>query len=136
MSEVKICLSIQRCSVQFSRSVVSNSLQPHESQHTRLPCPSPTPGACSNSCPWRWWCHPTSSSSVIPFSSCLQFFPSSESFPVSQLLASGGQSTMNIQNKFPLEWTSLISLLSKDSQEYSPTPQFKKHQYFSAQLSL
>ena len=123
-------------SVQFSCSVVSDSLRPHEPQHARPPCPSPSPGVHSDSRPSSQWCHPTISSSVIPFSSCPQSFPESGSFPVSQLLASGGQSTMNIQNKFPLEWTSLISLLSKDSQEYSPTPQFKKHQYFSAQLSL
>ena len=80
-------------SVQFSRSVVSDSLWPHESQHTRPPCPSPTPGVHSNLCPSSRWCHPTISSSVIPFSSCPQFLPASESFPVSQLFAWGGQST-------------------------------------------
>ena len=79
-------------SVQFSHSVVSNSLQPHEPQHTRPPCPSPTAGACSNSCPSRWWSHPTISSSVVPFSSCLQSFPASGSFPVNQFFTSGGQS--------------------------------------------
>ena len=79
-------------SVQFSRSVVSNSLQLHESQHARPPCPSPTPGAYSNSCPSSWWCHPAISSSVIPFSSCLQSLPASESFPMSQLFVWGGQS--------------------------------------------
>ena len=79
-------------SVQFSRSVGSDSLQPHGLQHTRLPCPSPTPGACSNSCPSSWWFHPTDSSSVTPFSLCLQSFPASRSFPKSQFFASGGQS--------------------------------------------
>ena len=122
-------------SVQFSRLVVSDSLRPHGLQHARLPCPSPTPRACSNSCLLSRWCHPTISSSVIPFSSCLQSFPVSGSFPVSQFFASGGQSIgipasasvlpMTIQDWFPLGWTSWISLQSKDSQESSPTPQFK-----------
>ena len=106
--------------VQFSRSVVSDSLWPHESQHARPPCPSPTPGVHPNSCPSRWWCHPTTSSSVVPFSR-LQSFPASGSFPMSQCFASSGQSTgasgsvlpMNIQNWFPLELTGLISLQSK-----------------------
>ena len=80
-------------SVQFSRSVVSDSLRPHESQHTRPPCPSPTPGVHSDSHPSSWWCHPAISSSVIPFSSCPQSLPASESFPMSQVLAWGGQST-------------------------------------------
>ena len=96
--------------VQFSRSVISNSLQPHGLQHTRLPCPSATPRACSNSCSLRQWCHPTISSSVVPFSSCLQTFPASGSFPVSQFFTSGGQRIgvsasvfpMNIQDWFPL----------------------------------
>ena len=105
-------------SIQFSRSVTSNSLWPHGLQHARPPCPSPTPGACSNSCPSSQWCHPTISSSVVPFSSCLQSFPASGSFPMSQLFASGGQSVgvsasasvlpMNIQDWFPLGWTGLI----------------------------
>ena len=99
---------------QFSSSVVSNSLGPHGLQHARPLCPSPTPRVYSNSCPLGWWCHPTISSSVIPFSSCLQSFPASGSFPMSQLFASGGQSIgpsasasvlpMNIQGWFPLEW--------------------------------
>ena len=99
-------------SVQFSRSVVSNSLQPHRLQHARLPCPSPTPRAWSNSCPLSQWCHPTSSSSVVPFSSWLQSFPTSGSFPMSQFFTSGGQRIgvwasasvlpMNIQDWFPL----------------------------------
>ena len=123
------------CSVQFSHSVMSNSLQPHGLQHTRLPCPLPTPGAYSNSCPLSQWCHPSISSSVLPFSSHLQSFPSSGSFQMCQFFASAGQSTgvsasasvlpMNIQDWFPLGWTGLISLLSRDSQEPSPTPQFK-----------
>ena len=102
---------------------MSDSLQPHGLQHTRLPCPSPTPGACSNSCSSSWWCHPTMSSSVIPLSFCLQSFPASGSFPRSQFYASGGQSTgvsasasvlpMNIQDWFPLGLTGWISLPSK-----------------------
>ena len=110
-------------------------LWPHRLQHTRLPCPSPSPRACSNSCPLSRWCHPIISSSVVPFSSCLQSFPASGSFPISQFFESGGQSTrasasaavlpMNIQDWFPLELTGFISLQSKDSQESSPTPQFK-----------
>jgi len=121
-------------SVQFSRSITSNSLWPHGLQHTRLPCSSPTPGACSNSCPSSQFCHPTISSSVVPFSSCLQSFPASGSFPRSQF-SSGGQSVgvsasasvllMNIQDWFPLGWTGWISLQSKGLSESSPTPQFK-----------
>ena len=115
---------LYRCSsVQFSCSVVSNSLWPHELQHARLPCPSPTPGACSNSCPSSRWCHPTISSSVVPFPSCLQSFPASGSFLMSQFFTSGGQSIgisasasvlpMNIQDWFALGLTGWISLLSK-----------------------
>ena len=110
-------------SVQFSCSVVSNSLWPHGLQHARLPCPSPTPGAYSNSCPLSRWCHPTTSSSVVPFSSHLQSFPASGSFPVSQFFTSGGQNIgasasvsvlpMNIQDWFPLGLIGLISLQSK-----------------------
>jgi len=107
----------QFSSVQFSGSVVSNSLRPHELQHARPPCPSPTPRVHSNSCPLSRWCHPTISSSVVPFS-CLQSIPASQSFPVSQFFASGGQSVvsvlpMNIQEWFPLGWTYLISFQSK-----------------------
>ena len=104
----------------FSHSVVSDSLRPHGLQHARPPRPSPTPGACSNSCPSSWWCHPTISSSVIPFSSCFQSFPASGSFPMNRIFASGGQSIgasalvsvlpLNIQGWFPLGWTGLISL--------------------------
>ena len=111
------------CSVQFIHSVVSNSLWPHGLQHARPPCPSPTPRAYSNSCPLSQWCHPTISFSVVPFSSCLQSFPASGSFQISQFFASGGQSIgisasasvppMNIQDWFPSGWTGWISLQSK-----------------------
>ena len=107
----------------FSCSVMSNSLRSHGLQHARLPCPSPTPGVYSNSCPSSRWCHPTISSSVVPFSSCLQSFPASGSFPMNRLFSSGGPSVgtstsasvlpMNIQDWFPLGLTSLISLQSK-----------------------
>ena len=110
-------------SVQFSRSVVSNSFRPQALQHTRPPCPSPTPGACSNSCPLSRWCHPTISSSVTPLSSCPQSLPASGSFPMSQHFTWGGQSIgvstsasvlpMNIQDWSPLGWTGWVSLQSK-----------------------
>ena len=122
-------------SVQFSCSVVSDSLRPHGLQHTRFPCPSPTSGAYSDSCPSSQWCHPTISSSVVPFSSCPQSFPASGSFQMSQLSTSGGQSTgvsalvlflpKNTQDWSPLGWTGWISLQSKGLSESSPTPQFK-----------
>ena len=122
-------------SVQSSHSVMSNSLWPRGLQHARLPCPSTIPGACSNSCPLRCWCHPTITSSVVPFS-CLQSFPASRSFPKSQFFASGGQNIgvsasasvlpMNIQGWFPLGWTGWISLQSKElSRVFPTTPQFK-----------
>ena len=133
-------------SVQFSRSVVSDSLQPHGLQHVRPPCPSPTPRACSNSCPSTWWCHPTISSSVIPFSSYLQSFQASGSFPMSQFFASGGQSSgvsasasvflMNIQDWFSLGLTGLISLQSKGLPRVFSNTTVQKHQFFGAQLSL
>ena len=114
---------------------MSNSVQPHELQHARPPCPSPTPGVHPNPCPLSRWCHPTISSSVVPFSSCPQSFPASGSFPMSQLFASGGRSIgisastsvlpMNTQDWSPLGWTGWISLHSRDSNESSPTPQFK-----------
>ena len=120
--------------VQFSCSVMFYYLQPHGLQHTRPPCPSPTPGACSNSCLSSQRCDPNFSSSVIPFS-CLQSFPTSGFFPMSHFFALGGQNIgvstlasvhpVNIQDWFPLGWTGLISLQSKDSQESSPTPQFR-----------
>ena len=120
---------------QISCSVVSDSLRSHESQHARPPCPSPTPRVCSNSCPSSWWCHPTISSSVVPFSSCPQSFPASGSFQMSQFFASDGQIIaisasasvlpMNIQNWFPLDWLVGSPCSPRDSQESSPTPQFK-----------
>ena len=130
-------------SVQFSHSVVSNSLRPHGLQHARPPCPSPTPGVHSNSCPLSRWCHPTISSSVIPFSSCPQSFPASKSFQMSPLFASGGQSIealasvlpMNIQDWFPLGLTGLISLLSKGPSRVFSNTTVQKHQFFGAQLS-
>ena len=133
-------------SVQFSCLVVSNSLRCHEPQQARPPCPSPTPGVYSNSRPLSRWCHPTISSSVIPFSSCLQSFPASGSFQVSQFFPSGGQSIgvsasasvfpMNIQDWFPLGWTGWISLLSKRLSRVFSNTTVQKHQFFGAQLSL
>ena len=120
-----------------------NSLGSNGLQQAMLPCPSPTPGTCSNSCPFSQWYHPTISSFLIPFSSCLQSFPASGSFPVSQLLASGGQSIgasasvlpMNIQDWFPLGWTGLFSLQSKGlTRVFNTTAQ--KHQFFGIQPSL
>ena len=132
-------------SVQFSRSVVSDSLQPHGLQQARLPCPSPTPGTCSNSCPLSQLCHPTISSSGIPFSSCLQL-SQNQGLPTSQLFASGGQSIeasastsvlpMNIQDWFPLGSTGLISLQSKGLSRVFSNTTVQKHQFFSTQLSL
>ena len=130
-------------SVQFSRSVMSDPLQPHGLQHTRLSCPLPTPGDCSNSYPSSRWCHPTLSSSVVPFSSCLQSFPASGSFQMSQF-ALGGQSVgdsasvlpMNIQDWFPLGWTGWISLQSKGLSRVFSNTTVQKHQFFSVQLSL
>ena len=127
-------------------SVVSNSLRPHEPQHARPPCPSPTPGVYPNSCPLSWWCHITISSSVVPFSSCLQSFPTSGSFEMSQLLASGGQNIgiwastsvlpMNTQDWSPLGWTGWISLQSKGLSRVFCNTTVQKHQFFSVQLSL
>ena len=132
-------------SVQFSHSVVSDSLRPHEPQHARPPCPSPTPGVYPNPCPSSWWCHPTISSFVIPFSSCPQSFPASGSLQMSQLLASGGQSTgvsattsvlpMNTQDWSPLEWTDWISLQSKGFSRVFSNTTVQNHQFFGTQLS-
>ena len=132
-------------SVQFNCSVVSDSLRPHKPQHARPPCPSPTSRVYPNSCPSSRWCHPTISSSVIPFSSRLRFFPASGSFQMGLFLASGGQSIgvsasasvfpMNVQNWFPLGLTSLISWLSKLLSVFSNIT-VQKHQFFGAQLSL
>ena len=120
------------------------TLGQHGLQHARLPCPSPSLGACSNSCPLSWWCHPTISSSVVPFSSCLQSFPALGSFPVSQLFTSGGQSIgssastlpMNIQGWFPLGLTGLISLLSKGLSRVFFNTTVRRHQFFDAQPFL
>ena len=127
----------QFSSVQFSCSVVSDSLQPHEYQHARPPCPSPTPGVNSNSCPSSQWCHPAISSSVIPFSSCPQSLPASRSFLMSQLFAWGGQSIgvsalasvlpMNTQDWSPLEWTGWISLQSKGLSRVFSNTTVQKH---------
>ena len=132
-------------SVHFSHSVMSNSLWPHELQHTRPPCPSPTPGIHPNSCPLSRWCHPAISSSVIPFSSCSQSLPASESFPMSQLFAWGGQSTgvsasasvlpKNTQDWSPLEWTGWISLQSTGLSRVFSNTTVQKHHFFSAQIS-
>ena len=123
-----------------------DSLRPHGLQHARLPCPSPTPRAYSNSCPWSSWCHLTISSSVVPFSSCLQSFPASGSFPMSQLFTWGGQRTgvsasasvlpMNIQDWSPLGRTGWISLQSKGLSRVFSNTTIQKHQFFGAQLSL
>ena len=131
--------------IQFSHSVVSDSLWPHELQHTRPSCPSPTPGVHSNSRPSSWWCHSAISSSVIPFSSCPQSLPASESFPMSQLFTQGGQSTRvsalasvlpkNTQDWSPLEWTGWISLQPKGLSRVFSNTTVQKHQFFSAQLS-
>ena len=133
-------------SVPFSHSVISYFLWPHGLQHARPPCPSPTPGVYSNSCPLSQWCHPTISSSVVPFSSHLQSFPASGSFPMSQFFASGGQSTgvsastqvlpMNSQDWSPLGWTGWISLQSKGLSRVFSNTTVQKHQLFGAQLSL
>ena len=132
--------------LQLSCSVMSDSLQPHGLQHTRLLCPSPTPGACSNLCPSSQWCHPTILSSVIPVSSCLQSFPALQFFPMSQLFASGGQSigvsastsvlSKNIQDWLPLGWTGLISLQFKGLSRVFSNTTVQKHQFFGTQLSL
>ena len=126
---------------QFSCSVTSSYLWPHGLQHARLPCPSPTPRACSDSCPSSGWCHPTISSSVVPFSSCLQSFPASGFLPISKFLISSGQSTrvsasasvllMNIQDWFPSGLINLISLQYKGLSRVCSNTTFQKHQFFS-----
>ena len=132
-------------SVQFSCPVVSDSLRLHELQHARPPCPSPTPGRHPNPCPSSRWCHPVISSSVVPFTSCPQSLPASESFPMSQLFAWGGQSIgasalasvlpMNTQDWSPLEWTGWISLQSKGLSRAFSNTTVQKHQFFGTQLS-
>ena len=139
------CLTAHQ-SVHFSHSVKSDSLLPHGLQNTRPPCPSPTSGVYSNSCPMSQWCYPVISSSVLPFSSRLQSFPASGSFPMSQLFPSGDQSIgvsasisvppMNIQDWFPLGWTGWISLQSKGLSRVFSNTTVQEHQFFSAQLSL
>ena len=131
---------------QFSRSVVSDSLRPHESQHARPPCPSPTPRVHSNSCPLSPWCHPVISSSVVPFFSCPQSLPATESFPMSQLFAWGGQSLgvsalasflpKKSQGWSPLEWTSWISLQSKGLSGVFSNTTGQKHQFTHTQICL
>ena len=135
------CLS----SVHFSCSVMSDSLWPHESQHARPPCPSPTPGVHTNSCPSSWWCHPAISSSVVPFSSCPQSLPASGSFPMSQFFTWGGQSigvsalasflSMNTQDWSPLGWTGWISLQSKGFSRVFSNTTVQNHQFFGTQPS-
>ena len=137
----RLCYISIRCSVQFSRSVISDSERPHEPP----PCPSPTPGVHQNPCPFSQWCHPTVSSSVVLFSPCPQSFPASGSFPMSQPFASGGQSIgatasasvipMSIQVWFPLGLTGLNSLLSKGLSRVFSSTTVRKHQFFSAQPS-
>ena len=147
-SEETICLDrgvLEKSVSQFSLSVMSNSLRPHRLQHTRLPCPSPTPEACSNSCPSGRWCHSTISSSVAPFSSSRQSFPASGSFSISQFFASRVQSTevsasasvlpMNIQDRFPLGLTGLLSLQAKGLSRIFFNTTVQKHQFFSTQPS-
>ena len=141
---IRIGLNVLFSSVQFSGSVVSDSLRPHELQHARPPCPSQTPRVYSNSCLSIWWCHPAISSSVVPFSSCPQSLPASGSFPMNQLFAWGDQSTrvsasasvlpVNTQDVSPSGWTGWISLQSKGlSRVFNTTVQ--KHQFFGTQLS-
>ena len=133
-------------SVQFSHSVVSDSLRPHGPQHARFPCLPPSPRVCSDSRPSSQWCHPAISSSVVPFSSCSQSLPESESFPMSQLFIWGDQSIgvsastsvlpMNTQDWYPLGWTGWISLQSKGLSRVFSNTTVQKHQFFGAQLSL
>ena len=147
-ASVCICPNSSKCipSVQFSHSVVSYSLRPHELQHARPPCQSPTPGVYPDSHPLSQWCHPTILSSIVPFSSCLQSSPASGSFQMSQLFASGGQSIgvsastlvlpMNTQDWSPLGWTGWISLQSKGLSRVFSNTTVQKHQFFGAKLSL
>ena len=151
VSVLTVCYECKPCStidmiLLFSCSVVYNSLQPHALQHARLPCLSPSPGVCSNSCPLSQWYHPTISSSVTPFSSCPQSFPASESFLKNWLFTSGGQSTrasasasvipVNIQGWFPLGWTGLISLMSEKLSRVSSSATVQKYRLFVTQPSL
>jgi len=146
MRQLKISHAKANTSIQFSHSVMSDSLGPHGLQHTRPPGLSPTPGVYSNSCLLSWWCHPTISSSVVPFSSRFQSFLALGSFPMSQFFTSGGQSIrisvstsvlpMNTQDWFPLGWTGWISLQSKGLSRVFSKTTVQKHQFFSTQLSF
>ena len=146
INSIFVCTTSPLGSVQFSSSVVFDSLQPHGRQHARPPCPSATPGAYLNSCPLSRWCHPTISSCVVPFSSRLQSFLASRSFPMSQFFTTGGQRIgvsasasvlpMNIQDWFPLGLTGWITLQSKGLSRVFSNTSIQKHQFFSAQLSL
>ena len=146
LGKCNYCVHFQFSSVQFSCSVVSNSLRPHESQHARPPCPSPTSRVHSDSHPVSQWCHPAISSSIVPFSSCPQSLPASESFPMSQLFTWGGQSTgvsalasfppKKSQGWSPLGWTGWISLQSKGLSRVFSNTTVRKHQFFCTQLSL
>ena len=139
------CLLFPQSSVQFSRSVLSDSLQSHELQHAIPPCPTPTPEVHPNSCASSQWCHPAISSSIIPISSCPQSLPASKSFPMSQLFTWGGQSIgvsalasvlpMNTQDWSPLGWTGWISLQSKGLSRVFSSTTVQKHQFFGTQLS-
>ena len=140
------CREMGEQSVQFSCSVMTDSLRPNGLQHVSLPCPSPAPGTYSNSCPSSWWCHPTISSSVVLFSSYLQSFPDLGSFKMSRLFVACGQSIgvstlasvlpMNTQDWSPLGWTGWISLQSKGLSRVFSNTTVQKHQFFGAQLSL
>ena len=142
-NSILIALLVTLEPIQFSHSFTSDSFRPHESQHARPPCLSPTPGVHPNSCPLTRWRHLTISSSVVPFSSCLQSFPTSGSFQMSQLFTSGGQSIgvsasvlpMNTQGWSPLGWTGWISLQSKRLPRVFSNTTVQKHQFFGAQLS-
>ena len=145
MAQYAHLIPYQFNSVQFSRSVVSDSLRPHESQHARPPCPSPAPGVYSDSRPSSPWCHPAISSSIVPFSSCPQSLPASESFPMSQLFAWGGQSTTvsalasflpKKSQGWSSEWTGWISLQAKGLSRVFSNTTVQKYQFFGAQLSL
>ena len=138
-------VSVELKVIQISRSVMSDSLRPHESQHARPPCPSPTPRVHPNSYSLSWWCHPAILSSVVPFSSCPQSLPASGSFPMSQLFGSGGQSIgvsasasvlpMNTQDWSPLEWTGWIFLHSKGLSKGFSNTRIQKHKFFGTQIS-
>ena len=148
LETISECLPHEHLNIaaQFSHSVASNSLWPHGLQNARPACPSPIPRVYSNSCPSCQWCHPTISSSVVPFSSCLQSFPASGSFPMSQFFASGGQSIgvsastsvlpVNVQDWYPFGWTSWTSLQSEGLSRVFSSTTVQKHQFFGAQPSL